>query len=146
MLNVDYKILARTIVKRIEPKLPKLVHSDQMGFVKGRYIGQNVRPALKNLMEFTESNKLCGISLFIEFEKAFDTLAGFFIQHTLKLFNFGPNILKWISVLYNFVESGVMNGGFMANYFQVSRSVRQGCLLSPLLFILCMAILAQKIL
>ena len=35
LLNVDNKILARAIAKRIESKLPKLVYSDQTGFVKG---------------------------------------------------------------------------------------------------------------
>ena len=143
LLNVDYKILARAIAKRIESKLPKLVHSDQTGFVKGRYIGQNVR-LLNDLMEFTELNKLPGILLFIDFEKAFDTLEWPFIHHALKFLNFGPNICKWISVLYNEVESGVINGGYMTNYFQVTRGVRQGCPLSPLLLILCVEILAQK--
>ena len=37
----------------------------------------------KRLMEFTESNKLPGTLLFIDFEKAFDTLEWPFIQHTL---------------------------------------------------------------
>ena len=68
-----------------------------------------------------------------------------FIQHALKFLNFGPNIRKWISVLYNDVESGVINGGYMTSYFRVSRGVRQGCPLSPLSFILCVEILAQKI-
>ena len=116
LLNVDYKILARAIAKRIESKLPKLVHSDQTGFVKGRYIGQNVR-LLNDLMEFTESNKLPGILLFIDFEKAFDTFKWSFIHHALTFFNFGPNIRKWISVLYNDVESGVLNGGYMTELF-----------------------------
>ena len=63
MLNVDYKILARAIAKRIEPKLPKLIHSAQIGFVKGRYIGENVR-LLNDLMEFTELNKVPGREYF----------------------------------------------------------------------------------
>ena len=93
LFNVDYKILARAIAKRIEPKLPKLIHSDQTGSVKGRYIGQNVR-LLNDLIEFTESNKVSGLLLFIDFEKAFDTLEWPFIHHTLRFFNFGPNIQK----------------------------------------------------
>ena len=144
LLNVDYKILARAIAKRIESKLPKLVHPDQTSFVKGRYIGQNVR-LLNDLMEFTESNQLPGILLCIDFEKAFDTLEWPFIQHAVKFLNFGPNIRKWISVLYNDVDSGVINRGYMTSYFWVSRVIRQGCPLSPLLFILCVEILVQKI-
>ena len=35
LLNVDYKVAAKAIAKRIEPLLPKLIHSDQTGFVKG---------------------------------------------------------------------------------------------------------------
>ena len=79
--------------------------------------------------------KLPGILLFIDFQKAFDTIEWNFIHKCIELYNFGPNVRKWISILYNNVESGVLNAGFMTNYFQVSRGVRQGCPLSPLLFV-----------
>ena len=42
LLNVNYKILARIIAMPMEPFLPKLIHPDQTGFIKGRYIGQNI--------------------------------------------------------------------------------------------------------
>ena len=67
------------------------------------------------------------------------------MHKALKAFNFGPVIRKWISILYNDVESGVMNGGYMTNYFKTSRGVRQGCPLSPFLFILSVELLALKI-
>ena len=54
LLNVDYKILAKTIAKRIESSLPKLIHSDQTGFIKDRFIGQNIR-LLSDLMEYTDA-------------------------------------------------------------------------------------------
>jgi len=39
---VDYKIASKAIARGFEPMLSKLVHPDQMGFIKGRYIGENV--------------------------------------------------------------------------------------------------------
>ena len=36
LLNVDCKIAAKTIAKRIEVVLPDLIHLDQTGFAKGR--------------------------------------------------------------------------------------------------------------
>ena len=77
LLNVDFKILAKTIAKRIEPVLPKLIHPDQTGFIKGRFIGQKVR-LLNDLMQYTyectDDQKIPGILMFTDFEKAFDTI------------------------------------------------------------------------
>ena len=86
-------------------------------------------------MNFTDVNKIPGTLLFIDFEKAFDTLEWNFLHRALEIFNFGPKIRKWVSILYNDIESGVMNGGYMTYYFKVSRGVRQGCPLSPFLFV-----------
>ena len=81
LLNVDYKILAKCIAKRIEPFL-KLIHSDQTGFMKDRFIGQNVR-LLSDLMEYTDVKNISAIFLFIDFEKAFDSIEWNFIKRSL---------------------------------------------------------------
>jgi len=120
-----------------------LIHSDQTGFIKGRFIAQNVR-LLNDLLEYTDVKKIPGILLSIDFEKAFDTIEWPFIQNVLRRFNFGQVIRKWVSILYSDVESAVINGGYTTNYFKVSRGVRQGCPLSPLLFVLGVEILAQR--
>ena len=74
LLNIDYKILSKVLARRMENILPKLVHSDQTGFVNGRYVGQNIR-LLNDIMVYTDIKKLPGIFLFVDFEKAFDTIA-----------------------------------------------------------------------
>jgi len=77
--------------------------------VKERFIGQNVRLVNDNLQQ-TELQKIPGISLYLDFQKAFDTveLEWFFIQKTLSLFNFGSSIRRWISTSYANSESSVL--------------------------------------
>ena len=43
VLNVDYKIIAKTIANRLKPVLPDLINQDQTGYVQNRLIGENIR-------------------------------------------------------------------------------------------------------
>ena len=144
LLNIDYKILSKVLARRMEKVLPKLLHSDQTGFVNGRYIGQNTR-LLNEIMEYTDIKKQPEIFLFVDFEKAFDTVEWSFISNTLEVFKFGCNFQIWLSVIYNNIQSAVMNGGCMTDYFEITRGVRPGCPLSPSFFILTVELLASKI-
>ena len=76
---------------------------------------------------------------------AFDTLEWNFIQQILHLFNFGACIKQWVKILYTNTESTVLHNGFTNDFFQLSRGVRQGCPLSPYLFILGVELLATRI-
>ena len=71
--------------------LPSLIHPDQTGFVKGRYIGENIR-LIADVMEQTRKLNLSGILLSLDFQKAFDTLEWSCISRVLKLYNFGDSI------------------------------------------------------
>ena len=83
--------------------------------------------------------------MLLDFEKAFDTLEWSFVEKTLQHYGFGPSIQKWIQTLYCDIESGVMNNGWMSECFKIERGVRQGCPLSPYLFVLSVEVLASAI-
>ena len=144
LLNVDYKIAFKAIATRIEKVLPLIINSNQTGFIEGRYIGENIR-LINEILEQTEAQDIPGISLLLDFRKAFDTVEWSFIQNTLDLFHFGSNIKQWVKTFYNNTESSVLHNRFTTNYFKLSRGVRQSCPLSPYLFILGAEILAARV-
>ena len=97
LLNTDYKIITNCIALRLKRVLPSIIHSDQTGFLKGRYIGENIRLVL-DVIEYVKDNDLSGMMFPIDFEKAFDKLEWSFIFKTLKQFNFGDDLIKWVKV------------------------------------------------
>ena len=89
-LNCDYKIAAKAVATRMKRVLPDIINNDQTGFLKGRSIGGNVR-LLNSVISYAEQQNIPGMLLFIDFEKAFDTLEWKFLEKTLRLYNFGDS-------------------------------------------------------
>ena len=86
-----------------------------------------------------------GPLIFIDFEKAFDSLERNFLYNCLDGFNFGPNCKRWIKTFYANIKSCVVNNGLCSDYFELTRGVWQGDPFSPYLFLLAVETLAIAI-
>lgn len=144
LLNVDYKILAHCLAERIKPILPKIINTDQNGFVMGRNIRYNIR-LIQDIIDYTEKNKFDGSIIFLDFAKAFDSIEWEFMLSTLKHFGFKNSFLNWVSTLYNQINCLVSNNGWLSEPVNISRGIRQGCPLSALLFVITVEVMATKI-
>ena len=83
--------------------------------------------------------------MFLDFEKAFDMIEWSFIRRTFQHFGFGSSMLKWLNPFYCRPESCFLNNGWASDFFEIQRGVRQGCPLSPYLFVLSVEVLAKAI-
>ena len=140
LLNTDYKIITKCLAERLKNVLPFLIHSNQTGFLKNRYIGSNIR-LLLDLIEYTNETNEPGMILSVDFEKAFDTVSWDFLENCLVYFNFGESFINWIKIIQKDAKSCVINNGWSSDMFTLCRGVRQGCPLSPYLFLICSEIL-----
>ena len=144
LLNIDYKIASKSIANRLKNVLESIISPSQTGFIKGRYIGENIR-LLCQMLEHVDDNHLSSIIFFADFEKAFDSVDHEFMFKTFKHFNFGDSFLKWLKLFYKDAQSSVTNNGHLTDFFPIQRGVRQGCPLSPYVFITCIELLSNCI-
>ena len=144
LLNTDYKILTKALASSLQKVIGHLIHEDQVGYIKGRFIGESIR-TIDDLMVLAEKEHISGFITLIDFEKAFDSVEWPFLFKCLKIFNFGDSFISWNRLLYTNIKSCVGNNGYYSDKFDVLRSVRQGCPISALLFILVAEILAINV-
>ena len=51
-------------------------------------------------MEFTLKENIPGLMIFLDFQKAFDSVEWDFILECLESFNFGPEFVGWVKTFY----------------------------------------------
>ena len=137
LLNVDYKIITKTLADKIKPFLVTLVHTDQTCAIPGRNIEENTH-LIRDMIDYAQFTKTHTNILSIDQEKAFDRVAHTYIHKTLIHNNIGEYFRQWIKIIYSKPKSRVIVNQTLSDQFPIRRSVRQGCPLSAILYTLCL--------
>ncbi len=140
LLNNDYKILASILAERLKYGLDDLIDECQSGFIKGHHISNNIRLVL-DLIDYRDLVLDPALIMFLDFQKAFDTVSHNFILSVLQYFDFNNYFINAVKTLYVRGNSCVKLLSGTTPKFSIHRGIRQGCPVSPFLFLLVTQIL-----
>ena len=77
-------------LKKVIGRLQNVIHTDQSGYIKGRNICTNIR-LIQDVIDYFESGEDEGAIIFLDFQKAFDTVSHKFLLNALTKYNFGES-------------------------------------------------------
>ncbi|KAK3211028.1 hypothetical protein Dsin_015734 [Dipteronia sinensis] len=146
LCNTTYKIISKIIVQRLKHLLFDLISPNQVVFVLGRQIQDNIVVALEVLQKLkTVKGKRGYFDWKIDLAKTYDNMQCSFTRKVLVEAgiegNFGNLIMSCITSVHYKI---VMNGETIESFFP-SSGIRQGNPLSPYIFVLCMEKLSHLI-
>ena len=144
LTNTDYKIIAFVFARRLQTIIDKIISNEQSAYIKGRFIGINARLIL-DIYDYCMEKNSEGLLLFLDFEKAFDSVEWNFLFKVLKKFNFGDDFIGWIKILYNKPIFRIKNNGWTSKTCSMNRGIRQGCPISAFLYLFVAEILSFKL-
>ena len=137
-------MISKALALRLKNVLPKIINQKQAGFVKRRKMSELIRD-MDDIIETEKLNPTSeSLTLSIDYSKAFDSISIVTIIEALKLFNLGEYFVSLVRVILNGRTANVKNGGLLSESFALERGVRQGCPVSPMLFVVGVEIIALK--
>eukprot|EP00253_Pinus_taeda_P019011 PITA_19011 len=135
LCNVSYKIVTKILANRLKKLLPHLIFENQGGFVPNRQIIDNVI-LIQEAIHSSYNRGERGMIIRLDMANAFDRVDHSFLTETLKRFGLSKNFISIINGCISNPWTAPLINGRPSNYFKSSRGLRQGCPLSPFLFII----------
>lgn len=144
LLNTDYKLASKIITERLKKVMGSIVHQDQTCGVVGRSIFSNLH-LIRDALDMIDKTNEPAILVSLDQEKAFDRVDHSFMLRVLNKFGFGPSFCRWVELFYTGAFSRILINGALSRRVYLRRGVRQGCPLSPLLYVLVSEVLSTQI-
>ncbi len=143
LLSLPGKVYARVLERRIRPIVEPRIQEEQCGFRPGRgTLDQlyTVSRVLECSWEFAQPIHMC----FVDLEKAFDCVPRGVVWRVLREYGVRGPLLRAVLSLYDRSRSLVRIAGSKSDLFLVHVGLRQGCPLSPVLFIIFMDRISRR--
>ena len=144
LLQVFYKILASLVRNRFQPAFEPWIQRTQFGFRPKKSTSQAIFIA-RRLLDISERQHTNLSLVLLDWEKAFDKICQCKLLQVLRRLKTPPNMLRLVSMMYRNPKFRITAAGTSSNYKTQNSGIRQGCPLSPYLFVLLMSALFSDI-
>ena len=134
LVDTSNRLIANAARFRWEPLLAAWVSPVQQGFLPGRSMLRNVFDIDEAAMTTALAHD-DGALLLFDFSAAFPSIAHGFLFASLEHLGLPAYVLTFIRTLYNRTACRVALGGVTSEIFPLGAGIRQGCPLSPLLYV-----------
>jgi hypothetical protein len=131
------RILANCMRTHFDAVASRYIGAHQRGFLWQRFITSNVVDIDVASMKVRATN-LKGATILVDFQAAFPSLDHEFLKASLIAIGFPREVVNALTYFYVDNKHFIRVQGKIFNSITVLSGVRQGCPLSPVLFILCM--------
>jgi len=143
ILCVVMKVFCKIILERMVKLIDAKIRPEQAGFRAGRSCIDQAN-ALRIIIEQSVEMRSPLYLLFVDYEKAFDSINRECIWAELINLGVPKKIVSLIRSSYDGFACKVLHNGLLSEPFTSISGVRQGCLLSPLLFIIIMDAVVRR--
>lgn len=130
-----YKIYASILRERLRPFVDPFLRGTQYGFRPARSTSQPIH-ILRQLLQAHERQLVPLHLVFLDWSKAFDSITHEALAHSLAYHSVPEQLIVAIMSLYDSPTFRVMDWGEFSSPRSQESGLRQGCPLSPFLFIL----------
>ena len=130
-----HKIVTKVILDRLKEHLYNTVDAAQAGFRPGSSCADHIN-TIRIIIEQCAAYKVDLHLLFVDFEKAFDSVRRQCLWVALRRRGVPEKFISMIKSSYDGAKCRVLHKGKLTEPFDVQSGVRQGCILSPILFLL----------
>ncbi|XP_062094166.1 uncharacterized protein LOC133800227 [Humulus lupulus] len=134
--NSIYKCISKILCSRLASVLPSLVHQNQGAFVKNRLLAHNILILQVIIKGYKWKNISPRCVLKIDLSKAYDMLDWNFLEDILTEFCFLVKFINWVMACLKDPTYLILMNGKVQGEFKGRKGLRQGDLISPLLFVL----------
>ena len=142
LLSIAGKAIARVLLTRLQALAERVLPESQCGFRANRSTVDMIF-SLRQLQEKCREQQRPLYMAFVDLTKAFDTVSRSGLYRALEAIGCPPILLSLTKAFHDEMQATVQYDGSKSDSFNIRSGVKQGCVLAPTLFGICLAVLLE---